>query len=104
MYAPNLIRAFCYHSSILSRPLLSSRYCLKSNRFFVHILNSTTQFESNLLCSKNLTRLSFGTHSSPDDKHNVSNDKASKKRRRIKSISSSDEEENTNPAKADNVK
>lgn len=104
MYAANLFRVFCSYRSILSRPLLFRRHCLKSNRSFVHILNKTTQFESNVLYSKNLIRISFGTHCSPDDNHNVSNDKASKKRRRIKSISSSDEEENTSPSTADNVK
>lgn len=104
MYATNLIRAFCNHSFILSRPLLSSRPCLKSNNnLFVHILSSTTQIESNLL-SKCLTRVSFGTHCSPDDNHNVSKEKSSKKRRRIMPNSSSDEGENSSPSKAENIK
>lgn len=104
MYAINLIRVFRNRSSILSRPLLSSRHCLKSNSVFVHILKNTTQFESHVLYRKNLTRISFGTYSSPDDNHNVSNDKTSKKRRRIRTISSSDEEENTSPSTAENFK
>lgn len=103
MYATNLIRVFCNHSLILSRPLLSSRQCLKSNNLFVHILSGATQFESDLL-SKCLTRVSFGTHCSPDDNHNVSKEKSSKKRRRILSNSSSDESENSNPSKAENTK
>lgn len=104
MYATNLIRVFCKNSSILSRPLLSSCKCLKSNNLFVHILNDATHFESNL-SSKSLTRVSFATHCSPDDEHNVSKEKSTKKRRRIVSnSSSSDEGENSSPTKAESVK
>lgn len=103
MYAMNLIRVFCNHSSILSRPLLYSCQCLRSNHFFVQIVNNTTQFESNIL-SKSLTSVSFGTYSSPDDNHNVSKQKPSTKRRRIISDSSSDDNENANPSKAENIK
>lgn len=104
MYATNLIRVFCNNSSILSRPLLSSCKCLKSNNLFVHILNNTKHFESNLL-SKSLTRVSFATHCSADGNHNVSKEKTIKKRRRIVSNSSSSgESENSSPSTAENVK
>lgn len=104
MYAVNFFRTvICNHSFILTRPLLFSRHCLQSNRYFVHILNKPIRCESHLLC-KNLTRVSFSAHSSPDDNHNVSKGKSSKKRRRIISNSSSDESENDKPATAENIK
>lgn len=103
MYATNLIRVFCNRSVILTRPLLSSHPCLKSNNLSVHILSSTTQFESHLL-NKCLTSVSFATHCSPDGNHNVSKEKSAKKRRRIISNSSSDESENSNPTKAETIK
>lgn len=104
MYATNLIRVFCKNSSILSRPLLSSCNSLKSNNLFIHILSDATHSKSNLL-SKSLTRVSFATHCSPVDKHTVSKEKDTKKRRRIVSnSSSSDEGENSSPSKAEDVK
>lgn len=103
MYAINLIRVFSSHSSILTRPLLSSCQCLKSNTFFVQIVNKTTQYKSNIL-SKSLTKVSFATSSSPDDNHNVTKTKSSTKRRRIMSNSSSDDGENASPSKAENTK
>lgn len=102
MYAMNLIRVLCNYSHILTRPLLYSCQCLKTNHF-VQILNNTPQFESNIL-SKSLTSVSFGTYSSPDDNHNVSTKKSSTKRRRIISNSSSDDNENESPSKAENIK
>lgn len=103
MYATNLIRVLCNHGSTLTRPLLNSRQCLKSNSFVVQIVNNTCCFESNLL-SKSLTRILFSTNSSPDDNHNVSKGKSSTKRRRIISSSSSDENEISSSCKIENIK
>lgn len=88
MYAPHLFRVFsyCNRSLVLSRQLLSSHPNLKSHNF-VTIANNSHRFD--LKC-KSLISVSFSRSSSPDD-FNVPKENV-KKRRRIISDSSEDNE------------
>lgn len=100
MYAPNLMKVFCNRGFILSRSFLYTHQYLKSNNF----VETQIKFHRYKMVVMNKS-FGFSTNSSPDKNHNVSLEKVQKKRRRIISNSSSDENDIPSPSKTvDSVK
>lgn len=98
MYAPNLIRVFCNRGLVFTRPFIASHQSLPTNNFAT-IMNNPNRFDIGLK-NRNLTSVLFSTSSSPDDDHVTWKGKVQKKRRRVISTSSSDENESPSPTKA----